>query len=208
MAMTIRVGIVEDQRIVLELLAALLAREPDILVVGQAASGSKGLELVQRSRPDVLLLDVSLPDMDGIDLARLARERQPELRIIALSVHDEPAFVQGMLQAGAQGYVHKSATVGHLREAIRAVMRGERYLSPVITVPRAGIGGPTGVLGKRELQVLALLAEGKRSAEIARRLGISPATVDVHRRNIMRKLDLHTVAELTRFALRHGLTPL
>jgi two-component system NarL family response regulator len=177
-------------------------------VVGQAATGAKGLELVQRTRPDVLLLDVSLPDMDGIAVARLARERYPELKIIALSVHDEPAFVQGMLQAGAQGYVHKSATVGNLREAIRAVVRGERYLSPVIRVRPAGIGGAAGALGKRELQVLALLAEGKRSAEIARRLGISPATVDVHRRNIMRKLDLHTIAELTRFALRHGLTSL
>ena len=204
--MTIRVAIVEDQRIVLELLATLLAREPDIVVVGQAATGVKGLELVQRTRPDVLLLDVSLPDMDGIAIARLARERQPELRIVALSVHDEPAFVEGMLQAGAQGYVHKSATVVNLREAIRAVMRGERYLSPVIRVRSAGVGRTAGALGKRELQVLALLAEGKRSAEIARRLGISPSTVDVHRRNIMRKLDLHTIAELTRFALRHGLT--
>lgn len=207
--MTIRVGIVEDQRIVLELLAALLAREPDIVVVGQATTGSKGLELVQRTRPDVLLLDVSLPDMDGIAVTQLARERHPELKVIALSVHDEPAFVQGMLQAGAQGYVHKSATVGNLREAIRAVARGERYLSPVIGIgPAARIGGSAGALGRRELQVLALLAEGKRSAEIARRLGISQATVDVHRRNIMRKLDLHTVAELTRFALRHGLTSL
>jgi two-component system NarL family response regulator len=206
--MTIRVAIVEDQRIVLELLAALLAREPDIVVVGQAATGSRGLELVQRTRPDVLLLDVSLPDMDGIAVARLARERHAELKIVALSVHDEPAFVEGMLQAGAQGYVHKSATVGNLREAIRAVMRGERYLSPVIRVRSAGAGRTAGALGKRELQVLALLAEGKRSADIARQLCISPSTVDVHRRNIMRKLDLHTIAELTRFALRHGLTSL
>jgi len=206
--MTIRVAIVEDQRIVLELLAALLAREPDIVVVGQATTGRKGLELVQRTHPDVLLLDVSLPDIEGITVARLARQRDPQLRIVALSVHDAPAFVEGMMQAGAQGYVHKSATVGNLREAIRAVMRGERYLSPVIGVRTAGPGETAGALGKRELEVLALLAEGKRSADIARKLGISPATVDVHRRNIMRKLDLHTIAELTRFALRHGLTSL
>jgi DNA-binding NarL/FixJ family response regulator len=206
--MTVRVGIVEDQRIVLELLATLLAREPDIIVVGQAATGAKGLDLAQRTRPDVLLLDVSLPDMDGITVARLVRQRHPQLKVIALSVHDEPAFVQGMLQAGAQGYVHKSDTVGNLREAIRAVMLGERYLSPVVGARPAGTGGSAGALGKRELEVLALLAEGKRSAEIARRLGIAPATVDVHRRNIMRKLDLHTIAELTRFALRHGLTSL
>jgi two-component system NarL family response regulator len=207
--MTIRVAIVEDQRIVLELLAALLAREPDIVVVGQATTGRKGLELVQRARPDVLLLDVSLPDMDGIAVALLVRERYPEVKVIALSIHDEPAFVQGMLQAGAHGYVHKSATVGNLREAIRAVDRGEHYLSPVIRIGPAGrIGGSAGALGKRELQVVALLAEGKRSVDIARRLSISTATVDVHRRNIMRKLDLHTIAELTKFALRHGLTSL
>ena len=206
--MAIRVGIVEDQGMVRELLAALLAREPDISVVGEASTGGQGIDLVERLLPDVLLLDVSLPDMDGVAVAQVLRQRHPRVRVIALSVHDEPRFVRGMLQAGAAGYVHKSSTVNDLREAIRAVAGGERYLSPVLGVQSLGPGDCAGKLGRREREVLALLAEGKRSAEIARRLGISPATVEVHRRNIMRKLDLHTIAELTRFALRHGLTSL
>lgn len=205
--MAIRVGIVEDQRIVRELLAALLEREPDIEVIGAASTGAEALELSDRLHPDVLSLDFSLPDMDGIAFMHALRARHQKVGVVVLSVHDEPHVVDGMLRAGAQGYVLKSATVNELREAIRCVARGAPYLSLALRSPdkvrlRISVGG----LGRREREVLALLAEGKRSVDIARRLGISTATVDVHRRNIMRKLDLHTVAELTKFALRHGLT--
>jgi two-component system NarL family response regulator len=205
--MVIRVGIVEDQGIVREMLGALLAREPDMKIIGEASSGGAGLDLAAQRQPDVLVLDVSLPDIDGVEVARAVRRRHPAIGIVALSIHDEPHFVEAMLRAGALGYVVKSATIGELREAIRAVARGLPYLSAALRA--AAKGGPSvGGLGRREREVLALLAEGRRSTEIARRLGISPATVDVHRRNIMRKLDLHTVAELTKFAVRHGLTSL
>jgi DNA-binding NarL/FixJ family response regulator len=211
--MATRVVIVEDQGIVRELLGALLAGEPDIEVVGQASTGAQAIELAAGLQPGVVLLDIGLPDMDGLAVTRILRRRQPEVRIIALSVYDEPRIVRAMLDAGAAGYVPKGDTVDELRQAIRAVARGETYLSPRLA-PSAGPAGgqrareAAATLGTRERQVLALLAEGKRSAEIARRLSISVATVDVHRRNIMRKLDLHTVAELTKFALREGLTSL
>ena len=211
--MATRIVIVEDQGIVRELLSALLAGEPDIELVGQASTGAQALELAARLQPDVLLLDIGLPDMDGLAVTQVLRRRQPEVRIIALSVYDEPHIVRAMLDAGAAGYVPKGDTVDELRQAIRAVARGETYLSPRLAPPARQPEGKrapdlASALGARERQVLALLAEGKRSAEIARQLGISVATVDVHRRNIMRKLDLHTVAELTKFALREGLTSL
>ena len=205
--MTIRVAIVEDQRLVRELLAALLGQEPHVSVVGAASTGSGGIELAGRLLPDVVLLDVSLPDMDGIAVAQILRQRHPEMRVIALSVHDESHYVRGMLEAGVQGYVHKSAAIHELREAICTVMRGETYVSPPLRIATRSTADAAVRLGRREREVLALLAEGQRSSEIARQLGISAATVEVHRRNIMRKLDLHSIAELTKYALRHGLTP-
>ena len=205
--MALRIVIVEDQRIVRELLAALLSREPGFEVVGQASTGSEGLRLAEHLAPDVLLLDISLPDMDGIAVAQVLRARQPRVRVIALSIHDEPRIVEAMLAAGAAGYVSKSTTVDDLRDAIREVCRGRQYVSPVLRVRQTNAAA-CGELGRREREVLALLAEGRRSTEIARRLGISTATVEVHRRNIMRKLNLHTIAELTKYALRRGLTSL
>jgi two-component system NarL family response regulator len=141
------------------------------------------------------------------------RSRHPATRVIALSIHDEPGYVEGMLDAGASGYVLKSATVEELRHAVRAVAQGETYLSPELrraapTAETLPVREMVSALGRRERQVLSLLAEGRHSAEIAAALGISVSTVDVHRRNIMRKLDLHTIAELTKFAVRKGLTSL
>jgi two-component system NarL family response regulator len=209
----IRVVIVEDQRIVRELLSAMLAGEPDTAVVGQATTGAEALELADRLQPDVVLLDISLPDIDGIAVMQSLRSRHPAMRVIALSIHDEQRYVDGMLDAGASGYVLKSATVDELRQAIRAVAQGEMYLSSELRRPAAAQGArrarqAVSALGRRERQVLTLLAEGKHSAQIAHELGISVGTVDVHRRNIMRKLDLHTIAELTKFAVRKGLTSL
>jgi two-component system NarL family response regulator len=211
--MSIRVIIVEDQRIVRELLCAMLAGEPDTSVVGQARTGGEALELADRLQPDVVLLDISLPDIDGIAVMQNLRSRHPATRVIALSIHDEQGYVEGMLDAGASGYVLKSATVEELRHAIRAVAQGETYLSPELrraapTADTLPVREVVSALGRRERQVLSLLAEGRHSAEIAAALGISVSTVDVHRRNIMRKLDLHTIAELTKFAVRKGLTSL
>jgi two-component system NarL family response regulator len=209
--MAIRVAIAEDQRMVREALGTLLAREPDITVVGEAATGPEAIALAHAQRPDVLVLDIGLPGMDGIEVTRALRQRQPGIKVLALSAHNDADVVRRMLKAGAVGYVHKSGAVSELVRAIRDVMQDHVYLSPRVTRQALAIrsGGPEvphDLLSRRERQVLALIAEGKRSSEIAARLHISVATVEVHRRNIMRKLGLHTVAELTRYAIREGLS--
>lgn len=192
-----------------EALGALLAREPDIQIIGEAADGREAVALALELRPDVMVLDISLPDMDGIEVARTLRLRAPEVKVLALSVHNDPHYVREMLKAGAAGYVDKSSALEELVRAIRLVMQGKLYLSPELT--REALGPRfTGInnarLSQRERQVIALLANGKRSLQIAGELNISLATVEAHRRNIMRKLGLHSVADLTRYAIRHGLT--
>ena len=193
-----------------ELLATLLAREPDFQVVGEAASGAEALELARRVSPEVLLVDIGLPGVDGLEVVRTLRRAASPVRLLTLSVHAERHFVRRMLDAGADGYVVKSSALQELVQAIRVVAQGKVYLSPEIArealpEPADEEGAP---LAARERQVLALLAAGRRSSDIGRELRISPATVEVHRRNIMRKLGLHTVAELTKYAIRKGLTPL
>ena len=213
MRVPIRIVIAEDQRLVRELMATLLGRESDMAIVGEASTGPEALSVVHASHPDVLLLDIGLPELDGVEVARTLRKESAPSRIIALSVHTERRFVQEMLQIGVEGYIVKSAAVKELVQAIRTVMEGRVYLSPEIAHEALERMGPVSLsriarLGRRERQVLALLADGKRSTEIASTLAISVATVEVHRRNIMRKLDLHTVAELTKYAIREGLTSL
>jgi DNA-binding NarL/FixJ family response regulator len=198
-----------------ELLVGLLAREPDFSVVGDAGNGQEAIELAQSAQPDVLVLDIALPGLDGVEVARSVRVQQPQIRILALSVHADARFIHQLLNAGADGYVGKSSPVAELVRGIRTVMQGDIYLSPAIArqvlrgyaVAKGSVVVET-ALGRRELQVLALLADGKRSQEIAGQLEISIATVESHRRNIMRKLGLHTIAELTKYALRKGLTSL
>jgi DNA-binding NarL/FixJ family response regulator len=212
--MTIRLAVAEDQRMVRELLVTLLVREADIEVVGEAASGPQAIEISANLRPDVLVLDIGLPEIDGMEVTRTLKSMQPGLRILALSIHAEKQFVNEMLKAGADGYMVKSAALTELVPAIRIVAQGKLYLSPEVArdalgdllAPRSA--AEASGLGLREKQVLALLSGGKRSSEIAAQLHISVATVEAHRRNIMRKLGLHTVAELTKYALRHGLTSL
>ncbi len=205
-AVSIRIALAEDQRLIRELLAGVLDREPGFEVVAQAGNGQEAITLAQATHPDILVLDVSLPDMDGMEVARTLRRSEPDTSIVALSMHEEPYFVQQMLQAGAGGYVVKSGAVGELMQAIRAVDDGRMYLSPAITRHAVGMASGGARLGVRERQVLALIANGHRSPAIAARLGISVGTVEAHRRNIMTKLGLHTIAELTKYAVREGLT--
>jgi len=209
--MSIRIEIAEDQRLIRELLAGVLAREPGFEIVAEAATGREAIALAHSTQPDILVLDVALPDLDGMEVARTLRKAQPKLAILALSIHEEPYFVQQMLRAGADGYVVKSAAVAELVQAIRSVKQGKMYLSPAIT--RHAVGKNLALhssavarLSAREREVLVLIANGKTSAEIAAQLSISVGTVDAHRRNIMAKLGLHTVAELTKYAVREGLT--
>jgi two-component system NarL family response regulator len=182
-------------------------------VVGMAGDGAETLRALPDLQPDVLLLDIKLPDVTGIEVARLAIRLMPSLRILALSGYADAPYIDEMLKAGACGYVIKSAGAEELIVAIRAVAGGRNFLSheaahSLLSRRRGDSAGgdmPASVLGKREREVLTLLAAGKRAAEIASHLGITVPTVEVHRRNIKQKLGLYTTAELTRYAIREGL---
>lgn len=206
--MGIRIAVAEDQRLIRDLLVAVLARESDFQIVGEASTGRETIALAQSARPDILVLDIALPDIDGMEVARTVRKAQPKLPILALSIHEDPYSVREMLRAGADGYVVKSAAVGELVQAIRSVTQGRMYLSPAIA--RLAVGKPSAEedasLTRREREVLALIANGRHSAAIAAKLSISVGTVEAHRRNIMTKLGLHSIAELTKYAVREGLT--
>jgi two-component system NarL family response regulator len=201
-----RIAIAEDQRLIRELLAQVLGREADFEVVAQAATGKDAIALVRSAAPDVLVLDVGLPDMSGVDVARALHQEHAKLAIVTLSIHEEPYFVQRMIQAGADGYVVKSAALTELVQAIRSVHEGRMYLSPAITRHAIGKAAGPARLSEREAQVLALIANGYQSPAIAAKLSISAGTVEAHRRNIMTKLGLHSIAELTKYAVREGLT--
>lgn len=212
--MTIRIWLADDHRLVRETVRAALAAEPGITVVGESGTAQATLSGIGDVGPDVLLLDIGLPDVSGIEVARQALKRWPSLRIVAVSAHGDAFYVQETLKAGVHGYVVKSAGIADMMAAIHAVAGGGSYLSPEVAhvmVRRlhtdADLGTASSVrLGNRESQVLRLLAEGKRAAEIAELLGISVATVDAHRRNIKQKLGIHSAVELTRYAIRAGLT--
>jgi two-component system NarL family response regulator len=212
--MIIRVLLVEDHRMVREALREVLTKVPDIEVVGEAGDAHDGLELARTSAPDVIVLDIRLPDLNGIEVAARLRDSGNKAKIVALSAFSDKRFVTEMLRSGASGYVTKSAAGTELVSAIRAVACGQGYFSPEIAatlvaeVRERASNTATQPLARREREVLRLIAEGARSAEIAAQLQITVATVEVHRRNIMRKLGLRTVAELTKHAIREGIASL
>lgn len=206
--------LVDDHRMIRDALVVVLGRETDIEVVGVADDGSSALALARECAPDVMVLDIAMPGMNGVEVARHLHGELPHIRVLVLSAYMDKRFVQETIKAGAAGYVTKAAAAMELPLAIRAVAAGRNYLSPEITSvvmnqfaqDSSGSAPNAATLSAREREVLRLVAEGVRSAAIARRLGITEATVEVHRRNFMRKLDLHTVAELTKYAVREGLT--
>ena len=205
--MTIRVLLVDDHRLVREALRDALAKEPDIEVVGEAGDASGAFERARALMPDVVVLDESLPDMNGIEAAAQLKERVKD-KIVALSAHTDRHFVTEMLRAGVAAYVTKSSAARELLEAIRAVAAGQSHVCPELVgalVTTVRYDGELARLSRREREVLELIAEGVRTPGIAGQLRISPGTVEVHRPNIMRKLELRTVADLTRYAVREGL---
>ena len=212
--MSIRIVLADDHKMILAALRSLLEKEIDIAVVGEAGDGTSLLELVERTAPDVAVVDVGMPGLNGIEATRRLLAARPLLKVIALSAYSDKRFVLEMLEAGAKGYLIKASAGDELPRAIRAIAQGQTYLCPEVagTIVEAARGkssregSATAKLGRREREVLALLAEGNISSEIAARMHIAPSTVEVHRRNIMRKLDLHSVAELTKYAIREGLT--
>ncbi len=215
--MTTTILLADDHRILREGLRALLDKVPEFEVVGETENGRDAVQLARETKPHVVIMDVTMPDLNGIDAARQIKRRCPKTRIVALSMHADRRFAGEMLKAGAGAYVLKDSAFDELAEAIRTVMEGHTYLSPVIAdrVVEAYVAdqpGPTKparpALTPREREVLQLLAEGHSTKGAAARLHLSASTVDTHRQNIMHKLDLHSVADLTRYAIREGLTPL
>lgn len=215
--MSIRILLADDHQIMRDGLRSLMERETDVAVIGEADTGQKAIELVAELKPDVVLMDIGMPDLNGIEATRRIIAHHPSVRIIALSTFSDKRYVTTMLQAGAAGYVLKAAASGELLRAIRSVIQGQVYLCPEITSTVVdNVLGSDGfplrravaILGAREREILQLVAEGKTSMEMADQLDIAVKTVETHRRNIMKKLDLHSVAELTKYAVREGLTSL
>jgi DNA-binding NarL/FixJ family response regulator len=213
--MKTRVILVDDHKMMREGLATMLATATDIEVVGEGADGRSALQLVRTLQPDVVVMDVGMPDLNGIEATTRIRAEHPRVKVVALSLHSDKRYVQHMLDAGASGYVLKVAAFDELLRAVRAASVGKDYLSPEITGavverssrPHSGTGvSAYSTLGSREREVLQLVAEGMTSAETAKRMHISIKTVETHRRNIVQKLGLHGTAELTKYAVREGLT--
>ncbi|MCG3179648.1 MAG: Transcriptional regulatory protein DegU [Phycisphaerae bacterium] len=213
--MSIRIVLADDHSMVREGLRTILEREEDLVVVGEAENGREAVSLARRLSPDVVVMDVAMSECNGVEATRQILAARPEVRVIALSTYSDRRYVTQMLAVGALGYVLKSAAGSELIRGIRSVWTGKRYLSSEISGiagpgpdGSAGPASPADLLAPREREVLQLLAEGRSSKVIAATLRISPRTAEAHRRNIMRKLDLHSVAELTKFAVRAGLTSL
>ncbi|MCC8167095.1 MAG: response regulator transcription factor [Planctomycetes bacterium] len=212
----IRIVLADDHRMFREGLASLLRAEADFDLVAEAGNGREALRLARELTPDVLILDVTMPEMNGVDTARAVRDAVPDTAILALSMHAEGRFVTEMFQAGAGGYVLKMSDFDELAEAVRTVSSGGRFISPrvagdvvslMVESSGAAVGSADG-LSSREREILHLLAEGKSSKESASILHVSVKTVDSHRRQIMAKLGLNSVAELTKYAIRSGITSL
>lgn len=203
-AAPIRVLIADDHAVVREGLRHVLGAEHGFDVVGEAANGADAVRLAELLTPDVIVLDLSMPGTSGLDAAKQIRARRLELRILVLSIHDHPEYVQQSAGAGAQGYLRKDSSPAQLRDAIRAVHSGARVFS---AVAHGDLDGRVSLLTPRERSVLARIASGSANKQIARDLAISVRTVEAHRESIARKLGLRGAAALTRFALESGLAP-
>jgi DNA-binding NarL/FixJ family response regulator len=216
--------LVDDHKIVREGLRSLLEGEADFRVIAEAGDGRAAVALAREHQPDVVVMDIAMPHLNGIEATRQIIHALPRAKVIALSMHSDRRFMAEMLRAGASGYLLKDAASEELIQAIRTVVAGNLYLSPQITdvvvddylrrLPSAGSITPTHgagrgaftVLTAREREVLQLMSEGKATKQIAMILHVSIKTVETHRRQLMEKLDLHSVAELTKYAIREGLT--
>jgi DNA-binding NarL/FixJ family response regulator len=207
--MTIRLLLADDHRLMRDGLRFLFSEQPDIEVVGEAADGRAALAQVSELLPSVVLIGLALPELNGIDATRHIRTRHPEVKVIGLSPHADRRHLHQMLAAGAWGYVLKYSSCDELLRAVRAAGNGESNATTL--EDRGGAQGlakqrTANTLSGREREVLQLVTEGFTSAEIALRLSLSIKTVETHRRNIVRKLELHSTAQLTKYAIREGLT--
>lgn len=205
--------IVDDHKILHHSISQTLKTEKEFRVVAQADTGKKAVELARRHTPDLMIMDISLPDFNGMEATRRILSENPAVRIVALTMHAEKVYVKGMLKAGATGYVIKSSAYSVLIKALKTVSAGGTFLSPEITHLLVGGSGRTETrdaglsqLTPRELQVLQYIAEGLTSREMALKMDISSKTIDLHRNNLKKKLNIRTIAGLTKLAVAKGLT--
>jgi two-component system response regulator NreC len=215
--MSIRILLADDHKIIREGLRALLVNQRDIDVIGEAEDGRSTVKLSHELSPDIVIMDISMPDMNGIEAARQIISRDSRIKVIALSVHSDKRFVIEMLNAGASGYLLKDSAFEELANAIRTVMSNRSYLSPAITdimlndyrhmLSKESLS-VFSLLTAREREVLQLIAEGKTTKDIAAALSVSVKTIETYRQQIMEKLDIHSIAALTKYAIKEGLTTL
>jgi two-component system response regulator NreC len=206
----IRILLADDHAVVRQGFRMILSAHPDLEIVGEAGNGREAVDLAASLRPDVVVMDVAMPELNGIEATRRLTADNPHVRVVALSMHKDSVYVREILRAGARGYLLKDSVADDLVAAVRAVAGGEGYLSPAISNAvlddyRKHVTDPIDLLSSREREVLQMLAEGKTNKEIAVILNLSVYTVDAHRGRIMEKLNVHSINELVRFAVRKGL---
>ena len=215
--MPIKIIIADDHKIIRDGLSSMIGREPDLEVVAEAENGREAVKLALEINPDVVVMDIVMPELNGIEAAQQITSSNPKIKIVALSMHTDRRFVTRMLKSGASGYLLKDGAFKELAVAIRTVMAGQIYLTPRVQgvvvdeyLHNRDVDENTGLpsLTIREKEVLQLLAEGKSTKEVASHIHVSVKTVETHRQNIMKKLNITTLAELVKYAIREGLTTL
>lgn len=212
MVKQIRLLLAEDHEVMREALRSLLDQNSEFVVVGEASDGRETLEMVEKTSPDIVVMDINLPELNGIEATRQIHERHPHIKVLGLSIHETGRMVAEMLDAGAVGYMPKTSAARELLDAIKVVMEGKTYVSPsvmagLIDAQRAGMHNASAfaLLTEREREVLQLLAEGYATKEVADKLDLSLPTVHTHRQHLMQKLNARGVADLVRYAIREGI---
>jgi RNA polymerase sigma factor (sigma-70 family) len=215
--MGVKILVADDHRIMRDGLRSLIAKQSGMEVVAVAENGRTAIKLTRKHKPDVIVMDINMPDMNGIDATRQIVAEFPGTKVVAFSMHSDRQFVTGALKAGVSGYLQKDSAFEELARAIRTVMTNQTYLSPKITGTvikdykeqlSANELSSLPALTAREREVLQLIAEGRSTRQIAERLNVSVKTIETHRSKIMEKLDIRNIAELTKYAIREGLTSL
>ena len=213
--MKIKILLVDDHQILRDGIRSLVKGYDDMEVIGEAADGREALDMVEKLSPDIVIMDISMPDLNGIDATRMIINEAPDVKVIALSMHHDKQFVSEIFKAGASGYLIKDSAFDELEHAIRIVMSGQTYINPQIAslvveslVNQSVTPNPKSfsLLTEREREVLQLIADGKSTKQIAIDLNVSSKTIESHRRQVMGKLNVRSVADLTKFAIREGLT--
>lgn len=209
----IKIILIDDHKLLRDGLKNIIEQKSNMLVIGEASDGREAIKLASKLTPDVIVMDVAMPGLNGIEAAKQIHKNHPDIKIIGLSMHSGKQFIQGMFKAGAFGYLLKDGDSDELITAISTVIKNKKYLSKDInqqflTLLNNGKAIEKPILSSREKEVLQLIAEGKSSKEIGEILYLSSKTIDVHRNNIMKKIELYTIPELTKYAIQKGLTTL